>query len=156
MAPQAEAIHVQTGGMVSLNDTADRAPRILGDGEIVELGHYRRVPSIDTPHIPHGWEAGALYEEDTGTLLCGTLFTHLGDGPALTEADVVGPAIAAVEIFHASSLNPSMGMTIRRVAELAPRTLAIMHGSSFAGDGAAAFCAFGDYNDCRIRAVFAL
>ena len=47
------------------------------------------------------------------------LFTHLGDGPALTEADVVGPAIAAVEIFHASSLNPSMGMTIRRVAELA-------------------------------------
>ena len=142
VAPQAEVMHGQTGCMVSLNDMADRAPRILADGEIVELGRDRRVRYFDTPHIPHGWEAGVLYEEGTGTLLCGDLFTHLGDGPALTEADVVGPAIAAEDMFHASSLNPSMGSTIRRLAELAPRTLAIMHGSSFVGDGAAALRAW--------------
>ena len=154
VAPQAEVMHGQTGCMVSLNDMADRAPRILADGEVVELGRDRRVRYLDTPHIPHGWEAGVLYEEGTGTLLCGDLFTHLGDGPALTEADVVGPAIAAEDMFHASSLNPSMGNTIRRLAELAPRTLAIMHGSSFVGDGAAALRALGDDYDRRVRAAF--
>lgn len=120
VAPQAEVMHGQTGCMVSLNDMADRAPHILADGAIVELGRDRRVRYFDTPHIPHGWEAGVLYEEGTGTLLCGDLFTHLGDGPALTEADVVGPALAAEDLFHASSLNPSMGKTIRRLAGACP------------------------------------
>ena len=71
-------------------------------------------------------------------MLCGDLFTQLGDGPALTEGDIVGPAIAAEDLFQYSSLNPGMGTTIRRLAELAPRTLALMHGPSFTGDGAAA------------------
>ena len=73
----------------------------------------------------------------------------------MTEADVVGLAIAAEDLFHASSLNPIMGNTIRRLAELAPRTLAIMHGSSFVGDGAAALRALvNDYDRC-VRAAFA-
>ena len=76
--------------------------------------------------------------KQTGTLLCGDLFTQLGDGPALTEGDVVGPAIAAEDMFKYSSLTPGMGTTIRGLAKLAPRTLALMHGPSFAGDGAAA------------------
>ena len=75
---------------------------------------------LDTPHIPHGWDAGVIYEETSGTLLCGDLFTQLGDGPALTEGDVVGPAIAAEDLFRYSSLNPGMGATIRRLAGLAP------------------------------------
>ena len=101
--------------MVSLNDMADRAPRILQDGETIDLGGGKRVRYIDTPHIPHGWDAGVLYEETTGTLLCGDLFTQLGDGPALTEGDIVGPAIAAEDLFRYSSLNPGMGATIRRL-----------------------------------------
>jgi hypothetical protein len=130
---------------------ADRTPGMLADGEVVELGGDRRVRYFDMPHIPHGCEAGVLYEETTGTLLCGDLFTHLGDGAPLTDKDVVGPAIAAEDMFHASSLNPSTGKTIRRLAELAPRTLAIMHGSSFTGDGAAALRVLaGDY-DRRVR-----
>ena len=128
----------QTGCMVSLNDFADRAPRVLSDGETIDLGGGKRVRFIDTPHTPHGWDAGVLYEESTGTLLCGDLFTQLGDGPALTEGDVVGPAIAAEDLFQYSALNPGMGATIRRLASLAPRTLALMHGPSFSGDGAAA------------------
>ncbi len=104
---------------------ADRAPRILSAGEVIDLGGGRRVRYLDTPHVPHGWEAGVMLEEGGGTLLCGDLFTQLGDGPALTEGDVVGPAITAEDLLRYSSLSPGMGATIRRLAGLAPRTLAL-------------------------------
>ena len=129
--------------MVSITDMADRPPRPLADGEIFDLGG-RRLRYLDTPQIPHGWDAGVLYEETTGTLLCGDLFTHIGDGPAVTEGDVVGPARAAEDMFGASALTPMTAPTIRRLAGLSPRTLGIMHGSSFRGDGAAALNALAD------------
>ncbi|MBW8268399.1 oxygen-binding di-iron domain-containing protein [Caldovatus aquaticus] len=154
VAPRAEVAHGQTACLVSLNDMADRAPRILADGEVLDIGG-RRLRYLDTPHIPHGWEAGVMFEETTGTLLCGDLFTQAGDGPALTEGDVVGPAIAAEDLFRYSSLNPGMGATIRRLAALAPRTLALMHGPSFAGDGAAALGALAADYDRRVGAAMA-
>jgi glyoxylase-like metal-dependent hydrolase (beta-lactamase superfamily II) len=153
VAPLAAVTHGQTGCLVSLNDMADRAPRILQDGETIDLGG-KRVRYIDTPHIPHGWDAGVLYEESTGTLMCGDLFTQLGDGPALTQRDIVAPAIAMEDAFRYSSLNPGMGGTIRGLAQLAPRTLALMHGPSFAGDGAAALRALADDYDRRVRAAW--
>jgi len=149
VAPQAQAAHGQTGCLVSLNDFADRAPRVLQDGEVIDVGGGKRVRFIDTPHTPHGWDAGVLYEESTRTLLCGDLFTQLGDGPALTGGDVVGPAIAAEDLFKYSALAPGMGATIRGLSKLAPRTLALMHGPSFTGDGAAALRALADDYDRR-------
>src|SRR4051794_9196252 len=104
VAPVAEVAHGQTACLVSLNDMADRAPRILADQTVLEIGGGRRVRYIDTPHVPHGWEAGVLYEETTGTLLCGDLFTQAGDRGALVEADIVGPAVAAEDMFRSSSL----------------------------------------------------
>jgi flavorubredoxin len=155
IAPHAQVAHGQTGVLVSLNDMADRPPRILADGEAIELGRGKRLRFFDTPHIPHGWDAGVMLEEGTGTLLCGDLFTQTGDGPALTEGDVVGPAIAAEDLFRYSALNPGMGATIRRLAGLAPRRLALMHGPAFAGDGAAALDALADDYDRRVRAALA-
>ncbi len=136
-APQAEVAHGALGCLVSLNEMADRPPRPLGDGEVIDLG-TKRVRHIDTPHVPHGWEARVLYEETTGTLLCGDLFTHLGDGPALASGDIVGPAMEAEALFRSSSLAPDTATVMRRLGELAPTTLALMHGSSLSGDGAAA------------------
>lgn len=136
-APRAEVAHGALGCLVSLNEMADRPPRPLGDGEVIDLG-TKRVRHIDTPHVPHGWEARVLYEETTGTLLCGDLFTHLGDGPALVTGDIVGPAMEAEALFRSSSLAPDTATVMRRLGELAPTTLALMHGSSFSGDGAAA------------------
>jgi flavorubredoxin len=154
MAPRAEIAHGQTACRVSLNDVADRTPRTLADGEVLDLGG-KRVRYLDTPHIPHGWEAGVLYEESTGTLLCGDLFTQLGNAPALTTGDIVGPAIAAEDLFRFSTLHPSTGRTIRRLATLAPRMLALMHGPAFTGDGAAAIRSLADDYDRRIRAELA-
>ena len=136
-APRAEVAHGMTGCMVSLNDLADRPPRPLADGEILDLGD-KRVRHLDTPHVPHAWEARVLYEETTGTLLCGDLFTHLGNGPALTTDDIVEPAMQAEAMFRSTSLAPDTADVMRRLGDLAPNTLALMHGSSFSGDGAKA------------------
>jgi flavorubredoxin len=151
-APHAQVAHGQTACRVTLNDMADRPPRALSDGEVIDLGDGRRVRYIDTPHIPHGWEAGVLHEESTGTLLCGDLFTQVGNASATTSSDIVGPALAAEDLFRFSSLHPGTGRTIRRLATLSPRMLALMHGPAFNGDCATALQALaGDY-DRRIRA----
>ncbi len=149
VAPNAQPAHGQTGVLVSLNDMADRAPRVLNDGEVIDLGGGKRVRFIDTPHTPHGWDAGVLFEESTQTLMCGDLFTQIGDGPALTNGDIVGPAISGEDLFNYSSHSPAMGRTIRGLARFAPRTLALMHGPSFTGDGGAALRALADNYDDR-------
>lgn len=128
-APGAEVAHGALGCMVSLDDLCDRAPRRLADGEVIDLGG-KRVRHIDTPHVPHGWEARVLFEESTRTLLCGDLFTHTGRCPPLTDGDIVGPAIAAENLFHATALTAGTAATIRNLAALKPRALALMHGSS--------------------------
>ncbi|TFH18097.1 MAG: MBL fold metallo-hydrolase, partial [Acidimicrobiales bacterium] len=105
-APRAEVAHGGLGCMVSLNDLADRPPVPLANGQVLELGTHR-VRHIDTPHVPHGWEARVLFEETTKTLLCGDLFTQLGQGPALTSNDVLAAAAQAEDVFGASCLTPT-------------------------------------------------
>jgi flavorubredoxin len=150
-APNAKMAHGMTACMVSLNDMADRAPHVLRHGEVIDLG-AKRARYLDTPHVPHGWEAGLVYEETTGTLLCGDLFTQYGECGATTESDIVGPAIAGEDIANYSALNPAMGAMLRKLAELKPRTLALMHGPSFSGDCAAALIALADEYDRRMLA----
>lgn len=133
-APDSQVAHGALGCDIGLNDLADRPPRRLAEGEVLDIGG-KRLRQISTPHVPHGWEAQVLYEETTGTLLCGDLFTHVGAPPALVSGDVVGPAMEAEGMFHSTSLAPHTGATLRALGDLRPRTLAIMHGSSFTGDG---------------------
>jgi flavorubredoxin len=133
-APRAEVAHGVIGCLVSFNDLADRPPRALADGEVLDLGG-KRVRHIDTPHVPHAWEARLVYEETTRTLLCGDLFTHLGHTAALTSSDIVGPAMEAEEVFRATSLAPDTAAVMRRLGDLEPTTLALMHGASYQGDG---------------------
>jgi flavorubredoxin len=152
VAPHAQVAHGAIGCMVSIGEMADRPPRPLADGEVIELG-AKRVRHIDTPHVPHGWEARVLFEESTGTLLCGDLFTHLGDGPALTEDDIRGPATDAEDMFAYSCLSPSTPSSIDALAELAPTTLALMHGSSFTGDCASALRGLADDYRVRLKTV---
>jgi flavorubredoxin len=143
-APKAEVVHGEVACMVSLNDLADRPPRALKHGETLDLGG-RRVRYLDTPHVPHGWEAGVIYEEVTKTLFCGDLFTHFGNGPAITHDSILDAAIMAEEQAHASALTPATAPTLRRLAELSPSRLAVMHGSSFEGDCAGELFRLADY-----------
>ena len=133
-APDSQVTYGALGCMVSLNDLCDRAPRPLADGEVLDIGG-KRLRQIPTPHVPHGWEAQVLFEETTGTMLCGDLFTQVGAGPALTSDDIVEPAVAAEQIFRASSMAPHTAATLRSLGDLNPTTLALMHGPSYSGDG---------------------
>jgi flavorubredoxin len=151
-APDAQVAFGALGCMVSLNDMADRPPRPLEEGEVLDIGG-KRLRQISTPHVPHGWEAQVLFEETTGTLLCGDLLTHTGAGPALTTDDVLGRAMEAEGMFHATALAPTTATTIRALGDLAPTTLAIMHGSSFQGDGRRALHALAaELEDLRVAA----
>ena len=145
-APDATVVHGAIGCAIWLNDQAPRPPRALADGEVLDLGG-RRVRRLDTPHVPHCWDAGLFYEETTGTLFTSDLFTHVGNPPALTDGDILEPAMAAEQSFGYTPLSPRTGSTIRRLARLEPRTLAVMHGSSFSGAGAPVLDRLADFYD---------
>lgn len=149
--PHAEVAHGAIGCEVSVSDLADRAPRVLQDGEVIEVGS-KRLRRIETPHVPHGWDAGLYYEESTSTLLCGDLFTAVGNSPVLTEHDIVGPALAAEDAFGATCLTPATAPALRSLADLRPRTLGLMHGPSFNGDCVQALDELADAFDQRLEA----
>ncbi len=132
-APQSTVVFGALGCDVSLNDLCDRPPQILED-DVLDIGG-KRLRQIGTPHVPHGWEAQVLFEETTGTLLCGDLFSQVGGPPALSTEDLVDPAMAAEAMFHATALTPHTADTLRSLGDLEPTTLAVMHGSSYQGDG---------------------
>lgn len=151
-APDAQVIYSPLGCEISVNDLADRLPRALAEHEVLDLGG-KRVRLIATPHVPHGWEAQVLHEEVTQTLFCGDLFTHVGDTAPLTREDVVGPAMTAESMFGATSIGPAIAPTMRRLAQLAPQRLALMHGASFEGDGAAALLTLAERYDALLQGV---
>ncbi len=152
-APAAEVTFNALGCDVSLNDLADRPPAIADPAQALDIGGHR-ILTIPTPHVPHGWEAQVVFDEATGTLFCGDLLSQLGDGPALVhDVDLLGPAIAAEELFHATCLTPETAPTLRRLAALDPRTLALMHGPAFVGDCQAALLEAADVYEARHRAA---
>jgi len=143
-APQAVPVCGQIAAMTSVEDFADRPPRVLADGEMLPLG-TRSVQWFDTPHLPHAWECGFLMETHTRTFLCGDLFTQGGaDLPPLTESDILGPseAMRAGLDYYAHAKNTRA--MLERLASLQPTTLACMHGSAWRGDGAQLLRALAD------------
>jgi flavorubredoxin len=155
-APKADVICSQVGARVNLNDFTGRQTRGLPDGGALATGKYR-FRFCRTPHLPHGWDAGVLFEETQATLLCSDLFHQMGDVEPLTSGDVVGRARQALKDFQAGILaeyvpyTPLTGQNLKKLAELKPKTLAIMHGSSFTGDCARAL----DDLDVVLREVYA-
>jgi flavorubredoxin len=142
-APRAEAVSGLVGTMVNLNDFAVRPPRALTGDQVLDTGRYR-FRFIATPHVPHGWDAGVLFEETGRTLFCSDLFHQWGQPEPLTESSVIERAREALVRIQASPLagyvpyTHHTGRILESLAQLNPRTLAVQHGSSFRGDGAAA------------------
>lgn len=151
-APRAEIFFNEMGCLVSVNDLAGRPPHVMQDGDVLDIGG-KRIRLLETPHVPHNWESQMIFEETTGALFCGDIFTHVGDRGALVEDDVLEPAIETEDVFHANSLSAHCGATLRRLADLAPRSLAIMHGASFSGDGTTLLKGLADEYDRRVVEV---
>lgn len=140
VASQAEPVCSFVGAMVSVNDFAIRSARGMTDGEVLNTGKYR-FRFLQTPHVPHCWEAGLMFEEMNSTLLCSDLFHQNGNVEPLTEADVIERARKTLVDYQAGPLANYMPYTkhtdaiLQRLANLKPRTIAPMHGSAFSGDG---------------------
>lgn len=146
VAPNAVVAHGQAGCFLCLADMSPRPPQALADGEHLDLGGLD-VQWFDTPHVPGPWEAGVLFEHTTRTLLCGDLFARTGQAPATTTDDIVDAAIGHDQLMHGHAITPSTGPTLRRLADLEPQRLALMHGPTYIGDGASALRRLADYFD---------
>jgi flavorubredoxin len=147
-APVADVICSQVGARVNVNDFIGREARALADGESFSTGKLR-FRYCQTPQLPHGWDAGVLFEESQKTLFCSDLFHQAGDPEPITSDDVVGRTNEAMKAFQAGILaeyvpyTPLTAENLEKLTDLKPKTLAIMHGSSFTGDCARAL---GDLN----------
>ncbi len=145
VAPNALAVCSQLQALLSVGDFALRPPRQMTRDDILTTGKYR-FRYIATPHVPHGWDASACFEETQRTLLCSDLFHHNGDVEAITSSDIVGRVQQALLEYQQHPLladympytHKSDGI-LKSLADLKPRLLATMHGSSFAGNSERAF-----------------
>ena len=139
-APAAQPVCSMVGALVSVNDFAIRPARGMTDGEVLSTGKYR-FRFVQTPHVPHCWEAGLLFEETNGTLLSSDLFHQGGDVEPLTESDVIGRVRKTLEDYQAGPMANYMPYTkhtdgiLRKLADLKPRTIVPMHGSAYVGNG---------------------
>ncbi|HEU4509681.1 MAG TPA: hypothetical protein VFR78_15680 [Pyrinomonadaceae bacterium] len=140
IAPDAQAACSMIGALVSVNDFAIRPAKIMNDGEVLSTGQHR-VRFIQTPHVPHCWDAGLMFEETTATLLCSDLFHQLGDVEPSTESDVIDRARRTLVEYQAGPFANYMPYTkntetiMQKLAALKPRAIAPMHGSTYMGDG---------------------
>jgi flavorubredoxin len=136
IAPGSVPVCGRVAALVSVSDVADRAPHALGDGETLDLGRHA-LRWFDTPHLPHAWECGFMFDDTTRTLLCGDLFTQPGSGKdALVERDILGPSEAFRGAMDYYAHTPNTHAMLERLANESPTTLACMHGSAWRGDGA--------------------
>jgi flavorubredoxin len=144
IAPQALPLCGSIAAMTSVEDLADRPPRVLADGETLSIGR-NTVQWFDTPHLPHAWECGFLMEQRTRTFLCGDLFTQPGtDTSPLTESDILGPSEAFRQQLDYFAHSQNTRALLERLAATNPTTLACMHGSAWHGDGAKLLRALAD------------
>jgi flavorubredoxin len=137
VAPHAEPVCGHIAKMVSVDDIAQRPARGLADGEALSLGKHT-VRWIETPHLPHAWECGHLFEASTRTLFCGDLFTQGGhEHPPVTTDDILEPSESLRGALDYFSQTRRVHELVEKIAVTSPRLLACMHGASWEGDGAA-------------------
>jgi flavorubredoxin len=139
VAPHAQAVCSEVGSIVNMADFALRPARPMKTGDLLETGKHR-YRFIQTPHLPHGWDAGVMFEETNKTLLCSDLLHQNGDLVALTDKDILETHKSSILTFEAGPLmdytpyNHKTKKLLYDLAALQPKTLATMHGSSYFGD----------------------
>jgi flavorubredoxin len=144
IAPNAQPACSSNGAMINMADFASRPARGLSPNDVIETGNHR-FRYVPTPHLPHGWDAGVLFEENSRILLCSDLFHQVGDVEPTSSGDIVGRWDQALRIYQANPVlmdympfTPTTRAKLERLAVLEPKVLAAQHGSTFIGDGARA------------------
>lgn len=138
LAPAAQPVCTLVGKLVNVDDFSIRPALGMTEKDVLVTGKYR-FRFHRSPHLPHGWDAGVLFEESRKTLFCSDLFHHFGDVAATTTSDLVAPSRAAMQRMQSGPLAGYLPYTaqtegvLRGLADLDPQTLAVMHGSSFTG-----------------------
>jgi flavorubredoxin len=138
VAPQAQPVCTLVGKLVSVDDFSIRPARGMTPEDVLTTGKYR-YRFYRSPHIPHGWDAGVLFEETRKTLFCSDLFHHFGNVEPVTTSDLIGPTRKAMQQLEQGPLAGYMPYTrqtegvLRSLADLKPETLAVVHGSSYRG-----------------------
>jgi flavorubredoxin len=142
-APAAQPVCGLVGAIVSVNDFSMRPARVLTQDDSLSTGRHR-FRFIPTPHVPHGWDAGVLFEESERILFCSDLFHQWGQQEPTTAGSIVDrcrEALAVAEAGPFANYVPythHTGRILESLAEHQPRTLATQHGSTYYGDGAQA------------------
>lgn len=140
LAPKAEPVCTLVGKLVSVDDFSIRPARGMTPDDVLTTGKYR-YRFYRSPHLPHGWDAGVLFEETRKTLFCSDLFHHFGDVAPVTSSDVIEPARKAMRQMQQGPLAGYIPYTrqtegvLKSLADLKPETLAVMHGSTYVGQG---------------------
>jgi flavorubredoxin len=138
LAPQAQPVCTLVGKLVTVDDFAIRPALGMTPDQVLKTGKYQ-YRFYRSPHIPHGWDAGVLFEETRKTLFCSDLFHHFGNVEPITTSDLIEPTSKAMVQLQQGPLEGYMPYTrktegvLRSLAELKPETLAVMHGSSYRG-----------------------
>lgn len=136
-APNATPFASQIGALTSLDDYTDRPSRGLADGQTFSTGR-KTLQWIDTPHVPHGWDCGVLFDHASKTLLCGDLFTQPGaKTPAVTDKEILTASEGMRKAMDYYAHGTRTSEILEKLASLSPTTLAAQHGSAYRGDGAA-------------------
>jgi flavorubredoxin len=140
LAPLAQPVCTLVGKLVSVDDFSIRPARGMTADDVLTTGKYR-YRFYRSPHLPHGWDAGVLFEETRKTLFCSDLFHHFGDVAPTTSSNLIGPVRQAMQRMQQGPLAAYLPYTrqtegvLRSLADLKPETLAVMHGSSYLGQG---------------------
>ncbi|HEY5705145.1 MAG TPA: hypothetical protein VIS96_06190 [Terrimicrobiaceae bacterium] len=140
LAPDAQPVCTLVGKLVSVDDFSIRPARGMTPDDVLSTGKYR-YRFYRSPHIPHGWDAGVLFEETCKMLFCSDLFHHFGNVEAVTTSDLIEPTRKAMQQLQQGPLAGYMPYTrhtegvLRSLAGLKPELLAVMHGSSYSGQG---------------------
>lgn len=141
IAPNAEPLCSLVAKIVSVDDVAKRPARSAAHNEVISTGR-QRFRFLQTPHLPHAWDAGLLFEETNRVLLCSDLFHQSGDVEPIAEQDaVLARAREVLKRYQHTVLanylpyTPYTRRLMTELASLRPRVLATMHGSTFVGDG---------------------
>jgi len=135
-APQARPVCSEVGALVNARDLMDVEPLGMVDGQVLSLGRHQLMWQ-STPHLPHGWDCGYLFDTTTGTLFCGDLFTQPGVGERpLVDDDILSSSEAFRRQMDYFSHSTQTTRLIDKLASLEPGRLACMHGSAWHGDGA--------------------